>query len=176
MWRLATVLGSTSWAPLLTDAGSPLFATRIPDCHECHVQLGEVYARQKQFDQAEAAFKKAIELKADSAAAYDGLAAIYNTQGKMDLASEASTKAVELHAASGGGDATSAYNAGCVTVAVPSIKPVPEDVTHLQVLEEGGRVAVPRPVRDGGRIEVANAGREGLHRRCVHSEPGDFAL
>ncbi len=91
-------------------------ATRIPDCHECHVQLGEVYARQKQFDQAEAAFKKAIELKADSAAAYDGLAAIYNTQGKMDLASEASAKAVELHAASGGGDATSAYNAGAILV------------------------------------------------------------
>lgn len=91
-------------------------AGKIPNCDECHVQLGEVFSRQKNFEQAEAAFKKAIELNPQSAAAYDGLAALYNTQGKLDLAAAASVKAGELHTATGGGDATSAYNAGAILV------------------------------------------------------------
>lgn len=89
---------------------------KLPTCDECYVQLGDLHARQKNFDQSEAAYKKAIEIKADSAAAYDGLAAMYNTSGKMDLAAAASAKAIELHGASGGGDATSAYNAGAIFV------------------------------------------------------------
>lgn len=91
-------------------------AGKIPNCDACYVQLGDVYARQKQYEQSEAAFKKAIEFKPTSAEAYDGLAAIYNTQNKMDLAAAASAKAGELHAASGGGDATSAYNSGAILV------------------------------------------------------------
>lgn len=91
-------------------------AAKIPNCDECHVQLGEVFSRQKNFEQAEAAFKQAIELNPQSAAAYDGLAALYNTQGKLDLAAAASVKAGELHAATGGGDATSAYNTGAILV------------------------------------------------------------
>lgn len=91
-------------------------AGKIPNCDACYVQLGDVYARQKKYDESEAAFKKAIELKPASAEAYDGLAAIYNSQSKMDLAAAASAKAIELHGASGGGDATSAYNAGAIFV------------------------------------------------------------
>lgn len=87
---------------------------KIPTCSECHVQLGDIYVRQKQNDQAEAAYKKALEVDAKSAAAYDGLAALYNTTGRLDLAADAAAKALELHGASGGGDATSAYNAGAI--------------------------------------------------------------
>jgi len=87
---------------------------KIPTCSECHVQLGEIYSRRKEHDQAEAAFKKAAEVDPKSAAAYDGLASLYNTTGRLDLAAEASAKALELYGSSGGGDATSAYNAGAI--------------------------------------------------------------
>src|SRR5690606_6572486 len=87
---------------------------KIPTCSECHVQLGEVYSRQKQNEQAEAAYKKALEVDPKSAAAYDGLAALYNTTGRLPEAADAAAKAMELNSASGGGDATSAYNAGAI--------------------------------------------------------------
>ena len=56
----------------------------------------------KKYDEAEAAYKKAIELKPDFAEAYNGLANLYNAEKKFDLAAEASKKAMELHAAAGG--------------------------------------------------------------------------
>lgn len=87
---------------------------KIPTCADCHVQLGEIYSRRKQNDQAEAAYKKAIEVDPKSASAYDGLAALYNTTGRLDLAADAAAKAMELHGSDGGGDATSAYNAGAI--------------------------------------------------------------
>ena len=53
----------------------------------------------QQYAEAEAAFKKAIELKPDSGDAYTGLANIYNAQKKFDLAAEASAKAAQYSAA-----------------------------------------------------------------------------
>ena len=50
----------------------------------------------KKYDEAEAAYKKAIELKPDFAEAYNGLANVYNAEKKFDLAAEASKKAMEL--------------------------------------------------------------------------------
>lgn len=87
---------------------------KIPNCAECHVQLGDIYSRQKQTAQAEAAYKKAIEVDPKSAAAYDGLAALYNSTNRMADAAAASAKALELYGTSGGGDATTAYNAGAI--------------------------------------------------------------
>jgi Tfp pilus assembly protein PilF len=87
---------------------------KLPDCDRCHVQLGDIYQRMKQFEKAEAAYKQAISINANSAAAHDGLAAIYNTTNRLDLAAEAAAKAAQLHGASGGGDATSAYNTGAI--------------------------------------------------------------
>lgn len=85
---------------------------KLPTCDMCYVQLGTIYQRLEQHEQAEAAYQKAIEIKADSAEAYDGLAALYNTMGRIDDAAAASAKAMELQG--GGGDATSAYNAGAI--------------------------------------------------------------
>jgi tetratricopeptide (TPR) repeat protein len=88
--------------------------TKVADCDQCHVQLGDIYSRQKQNEQAEAAFKKAIEVNPKSAAAWDGLAALYNTTNRLDLAADAAAKAMALHGSEGGGDATSAYNTGAI--------------------------------------------------------------
>jgi Flp pilus assembly protein TadD len=87
-----------------------------PTCAVCYVHLGDVFARQKDYPKSEAAFRKALELDASSADAYDRLAVVYNAQGRMDQAAEAAAKAAELHGAAGGGNATSAFNAGAILV------------------------------------------------------------
>lgn len=87
---------------------------RVPTCAQCYVQLGEIQSRQKTWDVAEASYKKAIEIDPKSAEAWDGLAALYNSTSKFDLAADAVAKAMALQAASGGGDATSAYNNGAI--------------------------------------------------------------
>ena len=66
--------------------------------------------------QAEAAFKKMVELKPDSAEGYTGLAGVYNAQKKFDLAAEASAKASQLSGGggAGGGGAEASYNQGVI--------------------------------------------------------------
>ncbi len=63
------------------------------------------YAQKKDYDKAEEAYKKAIEVKPDDAEAYNGLANIYNAQRKFDQAAAASAKANELTASAPGGAA-----------------------------------------------------------------------
>lgn len=87
----------------------------LPTCGDCYYNLGVAYANKQQYDQSEAAYKKAIEIKADNADAYSGLANIYNAQKKFDLAVEASKKAAEIGGAAGGaagGNAEALYNQG----------------------------------------------------------------
>jgi tetratricopeptide (TPR) repeat protein len=89
--------------------------TKIDKCTECFLRLGDVYTKQTQLDKAEDAYKQAIASDEKSAEAYEGLAIVYNTQKKFTEAGTASAKAMELRGASGGGgDATSAYNAGVI--------------------------------------------------------------
>jgi len=74
-------------------------------------------SQKKDYDSAEASYKKAIELKADYSEAYSGLANLYNATRKFDLAAEASAKAVELSgpgAAAGGGNADAMFNQGVI--------------------------------------------------------------
>src|SRR5439155_10597624 len=79
----------------------------------------EADAKNKEFGEAEAAYKKAIEQKADYADAYAGLASIYNAQRKFDLAATASAKATEFSSTLGGGNtaggnADALFNQGVV--------------------------------------------------------------
>jgi tetratricopeptide (TPR) repeat protein len=78
--------------------------------------MGISQAAKKDYDSAEASFKKAIELKADYAEAYTGLANLYNATRKFDLAATASAKAAELSgpAAGGGGNADALFNQGVI--------------------------------------------------------------
>src|SRR5262249_8089040 len=55
-----------------------------PTCSDCYNNIGFSHAQLKEWDKAEAAYKKAIELKADDAGAYNGLATVYNAQRKFD--------------------------------------------------------------------------------------------
>ena len=86
----------------------------MPTCGECYLNLGNAYVQKKSLPEAEAAYKKSIEIK-ESADAYNGLVRIYNEQKKFDLAAEAGGKAAALSAtAGGGGNPEAMYNNGVV--------------------------------------------------------------
>jgi len=62
---------------------------KVPNCVDCYYNMGVAYQNKQSYNEAEAAFKKAIELKPDHGDAYTGLATIYNAQKKFDLAAAA---------------------------------------------------------------------------------------
>jgi tetratricopeptide (TPR) repeat protein len=90
-----------------------------PACYDCYNNIGFGYSALKEWDKAEAAYKKSTEIKPDDAAAYSGLATVYNAQRKFDLAAEASAKATQLAGTIGasggaGGSADAQYNQGVI--------------------------------------------------------------
>jgi tetratricopeptide (TPR) repeat protein len=97
-----------------------------PNCHDCYYNIGYANMQKKAWPEAEAAYKKAVELKPDYAEAWNGLANVYNLEKKTDLALEASQKAAQYSggaaagagagggAAAGGGSAGSLYNQGVI--------------------------------------------------------------
>src|SRR5262245_1793566 len=86
-------------------------------CYDCYYNIAYSQTQKKDLEKAEAAYKKAIELKADYGEAYSGLANIYNMQRKFDEAA-ASAKAMELSgaggAAAGGGNPDALFNQGVI--------------------------------------------------------------
>ena len=89
---------------------------KIPTCSDCQYNLGMAYSHKQSYAEAEAAFKRAVEMAPDKAEAYTGLANVYNAQKKFDLAGEASQKAAQLASAGGnvGGGAEATYNQGVI--------------------------------------------------------------
>lgn len=88
-------------------------AAAMPTCADCYYNIGVSSIQLKKEAEAEAAYKKAIELRPAYPEAYNALASLYTSQRKMDLAGEAAAKAVELSASAvGGGSADSLYSAG----------------------------------------------------------------
>jgi len=87
---------------------------QAPNCHDCYYNIGYAHTQKKEWDKAEAAYKKATELKPDYAEAWSGLANTYNTQKKLDLALEASANAAKYGGAAGGGSASALYNQGVI--------------------------------------------------------------
>lgn len=89
----------------------------VPACQECYINIGAIHTRKKDWPAAEAAYRKAIELKADEPEPYNGLANVYNAQQKFKEAAEASAEASKRMAAAPGGAGASAnilYNQGAI--------------------------------------------------------------
>jgi tetratricopeptide (TPR) repeat protein len=88
------------------------------NCADCYNNIGFSYMQLKDYEKAEAAYKKATEIRPNDAAAYNGLANLYNAQKKFDEAAAASAKATQLSgaggAAGGGGSADALYNQGVI--------------------------------------------------------------
>jgi tetratricopeptide (TPR) repeat protein len=106
----------------------------VPGCYDCFYNIGFNHSQKKEYDLAEAAFLKAIEMKANYVEAYNGLATVYNAQKKFDKALEASSKAAELASAAGpgagsGGGVDAEYNQGVIAWNAGKI---PEAAEHFQ--------------------------------------------
>ncbi len=52
----------------------------VPNCAECYANIGTVNGQAKKYEEAEVAYKKAIEIKPDFSDAYNGLANVYNAR------------------------------------------------------------------------------------------------
>jgi tetratricopeptide (TPR) repeat protein len=93
---------------------------QVPKCPECYSNIGSNYAQKKDWAQAEASYKKAIEVDPNSADAYNGLANVYNAQKKFDQAAEASAQAMKIVGAAGatgtggGASASAMFNQGVI--------------------------------------------------------------
>ena len=88
-------------------------------CYDCYNNVGYSYAQLKDWEKAEAAYKKSTEIKPDDSTAHSGLATVYNAERKFDLAAEEGAKATQLAgnlSASGGagGNADAQYNQGVI--------------------------------------------------------------
>ncbi len=95
--------------------------TLFPGCFDCYYNIGQANTQKKDYAAAETAYKKALELKADYADAYNGLTTVYNAQKRFDEAQAASQKAAELAGAGGGaaaggggGNVNALYNQGVI--------------------------------------------------------------
>jgi tetratricopeptide (TPR) repeat protein len=90
----------------------------FPDCYACQYNIGGSYAQKQDWANAEAAFKKAIEMKPDTPEPYNALANIYNTQKKFDMAAAMTEEATKRSAGgaggAGGGSADDLFNQGVI--------------------------------------------------------------
>jgi tetratricopeptide (TPR) repeat protein len=88
-----------------------------PKCASCYANIGSIHLRAQQYDEAEKAYKQALEIDAEMVPAYTGLMNVYNAQRKFDLAETMADEAAKRAAGSGGaggGNAEALYNQGVV--------------------------------------------------------------
>jgi Flp pilus assembly protein TadD len=90
----------------------------VPTCGECYANIGSAHARKQEWDKAEAAYKKAIEVSPKLVDGYNGLANVYNAQKRFKEAQAMSDEAAKLAGAAGpaggGGHADALYNQGVI--------------------------------------------------------------
>jgi tetratricopeptide (TPR) repeat protein len=84
-----------------------------PQCFDCYYNIGVAYMAKKDEKQAEAAWLKALELKADYAEALNALATLYNNQKRFEEATAMGTKAAQAGGGSGG-SADAVFNQGVI--------------------------------------------------------------
>lgn len=94
-------------------------AAEIPKCFDCYNNIGTIYSRKQEWDKAEEAFKKALELNPESTDAFAGLATVYNAQKKFkeaqQMSAEATKRLTASTAAGGAGNADALYNAAVIS-------------------------------------------------------------
>lgn len=84
-----------------------------PACYDCQFNIGVAYMAKKDEKQAEEAWKKALEQKADYAEALNALSTLYNNQKRFDEAAAMSAKAAAAGGGSGG-SADAVFNQGII--------------------------------------------------------------
>jgi tetratricopeptide (TPR) repeat protein len=108
--------------------------TQVPKCAECYANIGATYVMKKDLEQAEAAYKKGIEINPDYIENYNGLVSIYTTQKKYKEAQAVSAEAAKrgggAEGAAGGGNAGALYNQAAVQAILQ--KAVQADPKHAE--------------------------------------------
>lgn len=95
---------------IVTDSTAAAIISSEPQSAEEHFQAGNAYYQAGQWDQAIAAYQKAIELDPNLQAAYANLGVTYYQQQQFDLAASQYEKALELNPE----DGDVAYNLGAL--------------------------------------------------------------
>jgi len=86
-----------------------------PNCADCYYNIGYAHSQKQEWAKAEAAYRKAVEIKPDYAEAWTGLSNVLNQQGKTEEALAASEKATSVGGSAGGGaNANALYNQGVI--------------------------------------------------------------
>jgi tetratricopeptide (TPR) repeat protein len=141
--RIAAVKGNFEMAVKLSNEGKYDEAiakfnevlAAAPKCSECITNIASVQMQKKDYESAEATYKKAIEMNPNSVEAYNGLATLYNAQKKFDQAAEASAQATKLGAAApGGASASTIFNQGVIAwnaSKIPEAKKAFEEAVRL---------------------------------------------
>ena len=84
-----------------------------PSCVDCFYNIGVAYQAKKDEKQAEAAWLKSLEVKADYASALNALSTLYNNQKRFDEASAMSARATSA-AGGGAANADAVFNQGII--------------------------------------------------------------
>ncbi len=84
-----------------------------PGCFDCYYNIGVAQMAKKDEKQAEAAWLKAVEVKADYAEALNALATLYNNQKRFDEATAMGAKAASAGGGTGG-SADAVFNQGVI--------------------------------------------------------------
>jgi tetratricopeptide (TPR) repeat protein len=98
--RMAPILEKFNKASELTTAGELDGAQKLleelaaehPEIPEVHFNLGTIHSQRKQWDSAEAAFERALELKPESIPAGMALSSVYESAGRVEEAIVARAK------------------------------------------------------------------------------------
>ena len=99
-WREAPlVLPEKTRAPL--PPAAPLSELRAaaraqPEVADVHIELADVLVRERTYDEAEAAYRRALQLDAGAAQAYVGLGKLYADRGALGQATSALKQAIAL--------------------------------------------------------------------------------
>ena len=92
-------------------------AVAAPTCATCFANIGAIHLKASKYDDAEVAYKKALEVDPNLMAAKTGLMNVYNAQRKFDLAEKMASEVAAASAGSGaggGGNPDALYNQGVV--------------------------------------------------------------
>lgn len=128
--QTATVISPATTAQLIPPEAT---AQANPDSSQAQFELGNAYVEAGQWEQAQAAYQKAIELDPNYQAAYANLGVVYYQLGKLDLAALQYQKALELKP----NDGEVAYNLGALYVqqALLNGNPPNQDLLNKAVVQ-----------------------------------------
>lgn len=124
---------TTMVSPVAPDTAPKATAQANPDSAKAQFDMGNASVEAGQWEQAQAAYQKAIELDPNYQAAYANLGVVYYQLGKLDLAASQYQKALELNP--NDGEVASNLGALYVQQALLNSNPPSQDLLNKAVTQ-----------------------------------------